>query len=53
MQILDFLLRVSQHLVCTRINCPKVCPREATCLQCAMWDASCFPGAEAEMTQGI
>lgn len=53
MQVLGFLLRVSQHLICPRTNCPKVCPRGATCLQFAMWDVCCFPGAEAEMTQGI
>lgn len=50
MQVLGFLLRVSEHLICTRTECPKVCPRGVTCLQFAI---CCFPEAGAEMTQRI
>lgn len=39
MQVLGFLHRVSQCLICTRMNCPKVCPRGVTCLQFAVcWE---------------
>lgn len=46
-------LPIPTECLLTRIKCPKVCLRGVTCLQVAMWDASCFPGAQAEMVQGI